>query len=368
MSPVAGLILLLASSYVSSSVVPDYDSDPSVMGHGTYEGSISGSIVDVPQGASPDTKDIMPHPPRDHHKTLTVPWFSEKPGCCPADVDYPTCNPLIKVKPECYKDKDCNGMKKCCYSGCNQRCLLPLQAKLNPCPYFNHSICILVRPMAPECHKDDQCQGTERCCCCNCRRQCTKTEKVKPGQCPEPKKKIIATACLKDSDCVGSKKCCEQNGLKCVTPEQEYPGVCPISLEQLSCIYLNKTLCKRDCDCPPKMKCCLSEENNLQCQKVTSVKPGSCPIPVTRCRYYGPSKAQCLCDEDCPGDKKCCTPVCHPECTDPVFEVPEKKCPVVNTFVECQETYAPAECGGDRECGPGQKCCNVGCRMACRDV
>ncbi|XP_073529713.1 uncharacterized protein [Phyllobates terribilis] len=339
MSPVTGLVLLLASSFVSSSVVTDHYSDTTVVG--------------------PDTDEGLAKPGK----------FPEKPGTCPADVDYPTCNPLIKVKPECYKDKDCNGMKKCCYSGCNQRCLLPIQAKRNPCPCFDDSRCIYVKPLPYECHSDSQCQGTERCCFSNCRYQCTPTVTVKPGQCPAPKKKIIGKACTKDSDCSRNKKCCQQKGLKCVAPEQEHPGVCPTGLQDLSCSHLNKTLCSRDSDCLPEEKCCLSRGNILQCQKVKSKKPGSCPIPLTRCKLPMPPPL-CESDKDCLGEQKCCTPWCRQECTKAIItnEVPEKKCPVVYTIVKCQEPYPPAECGGDRECGPRQKCCDVGCRIACTDV
>ncbi|KAM4041095.1 uncharacterized protein ACNLHF_012278 isoform 3-T3 [Anomaloglossus baeobatrachus] len=189
--------------------------------------------------------------------------------------------------------------------------------KLNPCPHFNHSICIYVRPMASDCHNDKQCQGPDRCCCINCRHQCTKTVKVKSGQCPAPKKGFYGKSCTKDSDCTGTKKCCEQNGLKCVPPDQEHAGVCPISLENLSCTDVNNTLCRGDSDCPLEQKCCLTGENDLQCQNVTSEKPGMCPIPAVRCRK--PSKScGCTSDKECPGDKKCCTLWCRPECTDPV--------------------------------------------------
>ncbi|XP_073413917.1 uncharacterized protein [Dendrobates tinctorius] len=329
MSPVTRLILLLTYSYLSSSGVPEYDSDPTVLGHDIYEGSTR-----------------------------------EKPGMCPLDVDYPTCDLSVDIVSECRRDKDCSGSRICCWSGCRKRCLLPLQPKQNPCPYFNHSICILARPMPSDCHNDKQCQGPDRCCCCNCRRQCTPTEKVKPGQCPALKKKIIATACTKDYDCTGNKKCC---GLKCVKPEPEHPGVCPISLEQLSCIYLNETQCKRDSDCPPKKKCCLTEDNNLTCQKVTNVKPGTCPAPLALCLYRFP-KPLCACDADCPGNKKCCTPMCLQVCTDPECEIPEKKCPVVATLVRCEKPYPAPGCRSDCDCLPRQKCCDVGCRTACRDV
>ncbi|XP_075716881.1 uncharacterized protein LOC142758994 [Rhinoderma darwinii] len=244
--------------------------------------------------------------------------LAEKPGTCPADVDYPTCQDSMIYKNECDIDQDCEGKSKCCYSGCRKRCLLPLEDKMNPCPYFNHSICIYARPLPPDCHTDNQCPGSDRCCCFNCRHQCTPTVKVKPGQCPAPKKKcpkILPEAeCKTDSDCSDNKKCCDQCGQKCVSPEKEHAGVCPTSLENLSCINLEKTLCNRDSDCPLKQKCCLSGDT-LQCLDVKNEKPGTCPIPVTRCKPP-PPKPLCNSDQECPGDKKCCTPWCRKECTD----------------------------------------------------
>ncbi|KAG8546146.1 hypothetical protein GDO81_019687, partial [Engystomops pustulosus] len=96
----------------------------------------------------------------------------------------------------------------------------------------------------------------------------------------------------------------------------DHPGVCPTSLENLSCIFLNKTLCNRDSDCPKDQKCCLSGDV-LRCQVVNNEKSGSCPIPVTRCKTPLP-KPLCTSDRDCPGDKKCCSPECQRKCTDPL--------------------------------------------------
>ncbi|XP_040282883.1 WAP four-disulfide core domain protein 3-like isoform X1 [Bufo bufo] len=282
MSPVPCLVLLLAFSYVSTSALPDAE------------------------------------------KILPIPVFDfEKPGTCPADVDYPRCdNPAIHYLPDCNQDQDCEGEKKCCFSGCKNRCLLPLQVKKDSCPYFNHSICVHVRPSPSECHSDDQCQGTDRCCCSGCNRRCVPTVTVKPGQCPAPKKtcfKIDSAQCKTDSSCTRNKKCCDRCGLKCVTPEQEHDGVCPTSIENLSCLTFYKALCNRDSDCPRKQKCCLSD-NTLQCQAVKNEKPGSCPIPSTRCKTPLPAPL-CTSDRVCPGDKKCCTPLCTQECTDPLIEM-----------------------------------------------
>ncbi|XP_040282886.1 WAP four-disulfide core domain protein 3-like [Bufo bufo] len=276
MSPVTCLILLLTFSYVSSGTLPE-----------------------------------KIKPPR------------EKPGTCPADVDYPTC----KTPPNpdsilCFSDHDCEGEKKCCFSGCINQCLIPLKVKNDSCPYFNHSICVHVRPSPSQCHSDDQCQGTDRCCCSGCNRQCVPTVTVKPGQCPAPKKicfELDSAQCTTDSNCIGNNKCCDQCGLKCVTPEQEHDGVCPKSIENLSCLTFYKTLCNRDSDCSLEQKCCLSE-GTLQCQSVKNEKSGSCPIPSTECKTSLP-ELLCTSDRDCPGDKKCCTSACGQTCKDSLPEL-----------------------------------------------
>ncbi|XP_073413927.1 uncharacterized protein [Dendrobates tinctorius] len=393
MSPVTSLVLLLASSYVSSLVAPELYSDTSIVGPEIDEELAKPGTIPEKPGSCPAEVDYPKCNPltvkfkpecftdKDCNGTRkcctsgctqrcllplegTIP---EKPGSCPAEVDYPKCDALtVKVKPECFTDKDCNGTRKCCTSGCTQRCLLPLEAKLNRCPCFDDSRCIFAKPSPYECHSDSQCQGTDRCCFTKCQFKCVPTETVKPGQCPAPKKKIIARACTKDCDCTGDKKCCEQKGLKCVTPEKEHPGVCPNGLQDLSCSHLNKTLCSRDSDCLPEQKCCLSHGNILQCTAVKNEKPGSCPIPITRCKTPLP-KPLCNSDRDCLGQQKCCTPVCRQQCTDPDPNIREKECPVVATFVKCGP-YPPAECADDSKCGPGQKCCDVGCRIACTDV
>ncbi|CAJ0955995.1 unnamed protein product, partial [Ranitomeya imitator] len=99
--------------------------------------------------------------------------------------------------------------------------------------------------------------------------------------------------------------------------QEEHPGVCPTGLQDLSCSYLNKTLCSRDSDCLPEQKCCLSHGNILQCTAVKNEKPGSCPITRARCLLPF-VKPLCNSDRDCLGQQKCCTPLCLRQCTDPV--------------------------------------------------
>ncbi|MEE6473446.1 hypothetical protein FKM82_010032 [Ascaphus truei] len=93
-----------------------------------------------------------------------------KPGDCPQDVDYPTCDAVPLA--ECNIDQNCKETKKCCYSGCLRLCLLPLKAKRGICPRYNASLCIGIKPLPDECHADNQCPGTDKCCK-KCRYQCT---------------------------------------------------------------------------------------------------------------------------------------------------------------------------------------------------
>ncbi|KAM4772437.1 uncharacterized protein WCC33_004149 [Rhinophrynus dorsalis] len=246
----------------------------------------------------------------------------KKPGTCPLDVSYPTCgtNPTGFVS-DCKNDNDCDGKEKCCYSGCRYRCLLPLEEKVDACPYFNASICITMRPLPAQCSNDNQCQGTDRCCCFSCRHQCTPTIKVKTGQCPPIKVKCAADPpkpkfpCQQDSDCLGKKKCCDFCGKQCVDPEEEHAGVCPVSIEQKSCTILEEPLCFRDANCPVNQKCCLSD-NQMRCVDALKEKTGKCPIPTAKCSFP-PSNKRCNSDGDCHGDKKCCTTKCGKKCTDP---------------------------------------------------
>ncbi|KAG8431321.1 hypothetical protein GDO86_019065, partial [Hymenochirus boettgeri] len=146
--------------------------------------------------------------------------MKEKPGRCPVDVDFPRCE---KPKdPECSDDSRCPGKSKCCFSGCKNRCLLPLEDKLDSCPSFDASQCVLKVPVPGECYTDDQCPGAQRCCCYNCRHQCMGTVKVKSGQCPSPSRwcPVVEnkTECRTDADCSENKKCCKSCGQKCVNP------------------------------------------------------------------------------------------------------------------------------------------------------
>ncbi|XP_075451345.1 porwaprin-b-like [Ascaphus truei] len=92
-----------------------------------------------------------------------------KTGVCPQNVDYPTCD-VASFVPECNTDANCTGTKKCCYSGCRKRCLLPLKKVKNSfCPYASF--------LPDECHADDQCQGSDKCCK-KCRSLCTPASEI----------------------------------------------------------------------------------------------------------------------------------------------------------------------------------------------
>ncbi|KAM4692953.1 uncharacterized protein O3C94_003695 [Discoglossus pictus] len=246
----------------------------------------------------------------------------EKPGTCPLDVDWPRCPEDSMLPPaECQNDTICLGSAKCCYSGCTYRCLLPLEDKVNHCPYFDCSHCIYAKPSPYQCHDDNQCPGGERCCFYQCRMQCKPTVTVKPGQCPAHiltcTERLENATCAEDNDCPAEKKCCDQCGMTCVDVAPEHPGFCPVYVENLSCIYeLNDTtICKRDADCAVGKKCCLSD-TKLQCMDALPEKVGSCPITRARCSYP-PPEPKCETDQNCVGEKKCCTPFCRKECTEP---------------------------------------------------
>ncbi|OCT56670.1 hypothetical protein XELAEV_18004589mg [Xenopus laevis] len=241
-----------------------------------------------------------------------------KPGECPADVDSPICK--VKLFPKCRWDFRCPDKAKCCFSGCRKRCRLPLEDKNNMCPYFDASKCLLKSSTLDECSSDQQCQGSERCCCFNCRRECTRTITVKTGQCPAVTTKCPAETpqpeCKTDDNCKGSAKCCEFCGRKCLEPEKERPGFCPLSTENLSCVISpGKPQCRRDDNCPKNWKCCLSD-NRMQCARPFKEKPGQCPVSDTKCVSAAP-KFPCNSDRDCHGGKKCCKLACGMVCSDP---------------------------------------------------
>ncbi|XP_063297929.1 WAP four-disulfide core domain protein 8-like isoform X1 [Pelobates fuscus] len=254
---------------------------------------------------------------------------AEKPGSCPLDVDYPRCDSVNTTNPknECRTDGDCKEDRKCCFSGCQNKCLLPLKDKLDSCRYYDASICIRVIALPSNCHTDEQCQGTDRCCC-GCSRRCTSTGTVKSGFCPSKKSDNVAASeeslvkpfpkpkCQSDKDCSGLMKCC---GGRCVTPIKEHAGFCPISNEEISCIIsLDKPLCSTDADCKKNEKCCLSKsKNRLQCVPALKEKPGVCRVRQIFMKCLVPfPPGNCNSDRDCPGNKKCCYDMCQLNCRD----------------------------------------------------
>uniref|UniRef100_A0A8C5PWP6 WAP domain-containing protein n=1 Tax=Leptobrachium leishanense TaxID=445787 RepID=A0A8C5PWP6_9ANUR len=323
---------------------------------------------------------------------LPYPGIKVKPGQCPKDVDYPTCDfTTDDVKDsECLIDQDCKGKAKCCYSGCQNRCRLPLEDKTDACPSHNAAPCIAIRPSPSDCHDDQQCQGSERCCCHNCNYQCVPTVKVKPGQCPaQPKKCPLVAAvegpdlsdanedlikpprrCKTDADCTGDQKCCDYCGMTCRSPIKEHSGFCPVSNKQISCgTILEKPRCNSDADCKLKDKCCLVD-NHMECVPALKEKSGVCPVPLIKClKKPGPDK--CQGDKDCVDNKKCCDTGCIKECITPYFIsdiVKPGTCPIVETLVACKIPFPPGECTRDSHCPDKKKCCDGGCFFHCVDV
>uniref|UniRef100_A0A8C5PZN8 WAP domain-containing protein n=1 Tax=Leptobrachium leishanense TaxID=445787 RepID=A0A8C5PZN8_9ANUR len=260
---------------------------------------------------------------------LPYPGIKVKPGQCPKDVDYPTCDfTTDDVKDsECLIDQDCKGKAKCCYSGCQNRCRLPLEDKTDACPSHNAAPCIAIRPSPSDCHDDQQCQGSERCCCHNCNYQCVPTVK-------------------------------------------EHSGFCPVSNKQISCgTILEKPRCNSDADCKLKDKCCLVD-NHMECVPALKEKSGVCPVPLIKClKKPGPDK--CQGDKDCVDNKKCCDTGCIKECITPYFIsdiVKPGTCPIVETLVACKIPFPPGECTRDSHCPDKKKCCDGGCFFHCVDV
>uniref|UniRef100_A0A8C5PZ59 WAP domain-containing protein n=1 Tax=Leptobrachium leishanense TaxID=445787 RepID=A0A8C5PZ59_9ANUR len=273
---------------------------------------------------------------------LPYPGIKVKPGQCPKDVDYPTCDfTTDDVKDsECLIDQDCKGKAKCCYSGCQNRCRLPLEDKTDACPSHNAAPCIAIRPSPSDCHDDQQCQGSERCCCHNCNYQCVPTVKVKPGQCPAQPKKCPLVAAVEGPDLSDANE-------DLIKPPRR---------------------CKTDADCTGDQKCC--DYCGMTCRSPIKEKSGVCPVPLIKClKKPGPDK--CQGDKDCVDNKKCCDTGCIKECITPYFIsdiVKPGTCPIVETLVACKIPFPPGECTRDSHCPDKKKCCDGGCFFHCVDV
>ncbi|XP_040203999.1 keratin-associated protein 10-7-like isoform X3 [Rana temporaria] len=318
------------------------------------------------------------HPSADKEASGT-PILREKPGKCPANVDFPVDGSTLKK--ECKRDRDCKLELKCCFSGGTQRCLLPLDAKENSCPYFNKSQCVRIKPAPQECHRDDQCQGTERCCFYQCRLQCTPTVKaVKSGTCPVPSTLCAISPsspppkplCTSDNDCPGEKKCCTPKcRQECTDPLPSVKsGTCPVPVT--ACVISPtslppKPLCTSDDDCPGEKKCC-TPKCRQECTDPLPLKSGTCPISIARCAFP-PPKPKCKNDSDCQGKQKCCTPVCGLECTNPVPVVKSGTCPAPVTPCVISPFSPPPKplCMSDDDCLGKKKCCKQKCRQECTD-
>uniref|UniRef100_A0A8C5WD09 WAP domain-containing protein n=1 Tax=Leptobrachium leishanense TaxID=445787 RepID=A0A8C5WD09_9ANUR len=273
---------------------------------------------------------------------LPYPGIKVKPGQCPKDVDYPTCDfTTDDVKDsECLIDQDCKGKAKCCYSGCQNRCRLPLEVKPGQCPAQPKKCPLVAAVEGPDLSDANE-------------------DLIKPPR-----------RCKTDADCTGDQKCCDYCGMTCRSPIKEHSGFCPVSNKQISCgTILEKPRCNSDADCKLKDKCCLVD-NHMECVPALKEKSGVCPVPLIKClKKPGPDK--CQGDKDCVDNKKCCDTGCIKECITPYFIsdiVKPGTCPIVETLVACKIPFPPGECTRDSHCPDKKKCCDGGCFFHCVDV
>lgn len=157
----------------------------------------------------------------------------------------------------CLFDGDCPGTDKCCFDGCRTKCTSIKRAKLNDvhpgqCPTVGATDgykCNYVEdPIhTSECVSDKHCKSTEKCCFDGCQVKCMPANapsKIKQGRCPpvrasDGKKCSIKTRldmdsraenfgeeelpdCFTDKDCNSTSKCCSDGcEMKCTEPMLE---------------------------------------------------------------------------------------------------------------------------------------------------
>ncbi len=115
------------------------------------------------------------------------------------------------------------------------------------------------------------------------------------------------------------------------------PGECPASDPQMHC-YEQKNLCKSDCECPMKQKCCFQQDCGYSCsepiviidelgtcdEKIAATKPGICPKPLNNIRCFQ-CFDQCKSDCECAGKEICCPqPGCGNWCKNSTVSIPFK--------------------------------------------
>uniref|UniRef100_A0A672FX36 WAP domain-containing protein n=1 Tax=Salarias fasciatus TaxID=181472 RepID=A0A672FX36_SALFA len=84
---------------------------------------------------------------------------------------------VYNVRPECESDRDCKGKQKCCKNQCGPLCAdpLPIKDEVKPgvCPRLPFSRHVVCPHVLPECEKDYECKGEKKCCKNQCGAVCT---------------------------------------------------------------------------------------------------------------------------------------------------------------------------------------------------
>ncbi|XP_015737443.2 WAP four-disulfide core domain protein 3-like isoform X1 [Coturnix japonica] len=172
--------------------------------------------------------------------------------------------------------------------------------------------------------------------------------------------------CRCDADCPGEEKCCLQGcDYVCLRPDQEKPGICPLSeqAEESRC----QELCAGDGQCPGDEKCCSSRCGHV-CMAPEPDKPGQCPKvrPQLTSEPCTEDDDDCLHDRDCPRQEKCCFSGCAMRCSRPAREHPGW-CPRAEPCWDPWHRHRN-QCLDDSVCRRDEKCCNTGCTWACMAV
>ncbi|XP_032304536.1 whey acidic protein-like isoform X3 [Coturnix japonica] len=151
--------------------------------------------------------------------------------------------------------------------------------------------------------------------------------------------------CRCDADCPGEEKCCLQGcDYVCLRPDQEKPGICPLSeqAEESRC----QELCAGDGQCPGDEKCCSSRCGHV-CMAPEPDKPGQCPKvrPQLTSEPCTEDDDDCLHDRDCPRQEKCCFSGCAMRCSRPARGVGRRLGPSCTTGKEQQHQHC-RQCRG----------------------
>lgn len=306
----------------------------------------------------------------------TLPAPTVKEGFCPA-----TTQSFGDCERRCNSDVSCSGNQKCCFEGsCSQKCVNPTSTPPTPrpgvCPNVPQLPADQCQSSREFCNSDHACPEPLKCCFDGCNNRCINPESsamsTKEGFCPSfsmNASSVCRVDCTSDDSCPGDQKCCSVGcAVTCVepnrTPPKDKAGFCPFIPTSLSSSCQQS--CQLDDSCPGIMKCC-QNGCSRKCYNPVAMPPavskaGYCPASTSNLQCDEP----CTSDGSCEGNKKCCQLSCGMSCVDPNMDHPGVKlgfCPFVNPNVS---TMCLQTCSSDYSCTGDTKCCSFGqCSMRC---